>query len=439
MDAALAPSSLKHEPCGVMREYVRFLGFKVSDVYGKFVEHLRGQLADGVRVFEYSYDWRLSVEHNARELRAQLHRELPGVVDIVAHSFGGLVARYYVHNLDGANRVRHLITMGTPHRGSLETFEMLYEGWGSDSMKDSAVNFWMGGAAEIRKTLLTFPGFYDLLPNSPNCCWFAPRSGGTGQQFDPFGVNAWARFSFYKEVFPGQSEQAFLKYQLDRAWELHSKTLTKDLPAPHQEGHRLIATGWLETATRVYIDEKTGDRLRFEKKLGDGTVPLYSATEGRKVADLAIHYSPRDHMQIFMENVALETIARALESGEAPTGGAVLAARVQTADGKDLSVESLGYEVSPAAVAAGRPTRLTLRITGEPALATADLSNITAKLETSSGAVAIPLAKTAAAADATVVVAAEFNAPEKAGTYLVRLNIPGLAGEYQDVFLVIGN
>ncbi|MEW1861446.1 alpha/beta fold hydrolase [Streptomyces sp. NPDC088194] len=39
-------------------------------------------------------------------------------VDIVGHSLGGLVARYYVQCLGGDARVRNLVTMGTPHSGT---------------------------------------------------------------------------------------------------------------------------------------------------------------------------------------------------------------------------------------------------------------------------------------------------------------------------------
>ncbi|MFJ8850221.1 esterase/lipase family protein [Streptomyces sp. NPDC102437] len=42
------------------------------------------------------------------------HRE----VDIVGHSLGGLIARYYVQRLGGDQRVRTLITLGTPHGGT---------------------------------------------------------------------------------------------------------------------------------------------------------------------------------------------------------------------------------------------------------------------------------------------------------------------------------
>ncbi|MFJ5550777.1 esterase/lipase family protein [Streptomyces sp. NPDC093225] len=39
-------------------------------------------------------------------------------VDLVGHSLGGLVARYYVQRLGGAERVRTVVTLGTPHGGT---------------------------------------------------------------------------------------------------------------------------------------------------------------------------------------------------------------------------------------------------------------------------------------------------------------------------------
>jgi pimeloyl-ACP methyl ester carboxylesterase len=39
-------------------------------------------------------------------------------VDIVGHSLGGLIARYYVQRLGGDSRVRTVITLGTPHSGT---------------------------------------------------------------------------------------------------------------------------------------------------------------------------------------------------------------------------------------------------------------------------------------------------------------------------------
>ncbi|MFE2555342.1 esterase/lipase family protein [Streptomyces sp. NPDC059352] len=49
------------------------------------------------------------------EIRARTgHAE----VDIVGHSLGGLIARYYVQRLGGDARVRTLVMLGTPHSGT---------------------------------------------------------------------------------------------------------------------------------------------------------------------------------------------------------------------------------------------------------------------------------------------------------------------------------
>jgi pimeloyl-ACP methyl ester carboxylesterase len=54
----------------------------------------------------------------ARFIEQVCTREGADSVDIVAHSMGGLVARRYIEQMDGGLRVRRLITIGTPHRGT---------------------------------------------------------------------------------------------------------------------------------------------------------------------------------------------------------------------------------------------------------------------------------------------------------------------------------
>ncbi|MCE7000494.1 alpha/beta fold hydrolase [Saccharothrix sp. S26] len=43
-------------------------------------------------------------------------------VHVVGHSLGGLIARYYVQRLGGDARVRTLVTLGTPHQGTLTAY-----------------------------------------------------------------------------------------------------------------------------------------------------------------------------------------------------------------------------------------------------------------------------------------------------------------------------
>ena len=43
-------------------------------------------------------------------------------VHVVGHSLGGLIARYYVQRLGGDERVHTLVTLGTPHQGTLPAY-----------------------------------------------------------------------------------------------------------------------------------------------------------------------------------------------------------------------------------------------------------------------------------------------------------------------------
>ncbi|MGH8840928.1 MAG: esterase/lipase family protein [Jiangellaceae bacterium] len=75
------------------------------------------------RVVAVDYGWLATdVRSLAAGLAAQVERvcDLTGYdrVHIVAHSMGGLVARYYVQRLGGDEPVHTLVTLGTPHAGT---------------------------------------------------------------------------------------------------------------------------------------------------------------------------------------------------------------------------------------------------------------------------------------------------------------------------------
>jgi pimeloyl-ACP methyl ester carboxylesterase len=62
----------------------------------------------------------------ARELRREVERicEVTSAeqVHVVGHSLGGLIARYYVQRLGGDARVHTLVTLGTPHNGTMAAY-----------------------------------------------------------------------------------------------------------------------------------------------------------------------------------------------------------------------------------------------------------------------------------------------------------------------------
>ncbi|MDQ0811691.1 hypothetical protein QFZ63_003405 [Streptomyces sp. B3I7] len=63
-------------------------------------------------------DIRVAAELLGRHVEDLLARTGQGHVDVVGHSLGGLIARYYVQRLGGDLRVRTLVTLGTPHSGT---------------------------------------------------------------------------------------------------------------------------------------------------------------------------------------------------------------------------------------------------------------------------------------------------------------------------------
>ncbi|GAA2577062.1 alpha/beta fold hydrolase [Streptomyces lienomycini] len=63
-------------------------------------------------------DIRTAAELLGRHIEEIRERTGSDRVDIVGHSLGGLIARYYVQRLGGDLRVRTLVTLGTPHAGT---------------------------------------------------------------------------------------------------------------------------------------------------------------------------------------------------------------------------------------------------------------------------------------------------------------------------------
>ena len=89
------------------------------DYWGRIPEALR---AEGAVVYLGGQDAWGSVEDNARQLQAVLLRALEETgaekVNLIAHSKGGLEARYLISCQGLADRVASLTTVCTPHHGS---------------------------------------------------------------------------------------------------------------------------------------------------------------------------------------------------------------------------------------------------------------------------------------------------------------------------------
>jgi Lecithin:cholesterol acyltransferase len=114
----------------------------------------------------FGYDWRLSNQLNAQRLKKIVEPILEkwrgqggdfrdARLVFVCHSMGGLVARWYAEQLDGAEVTRKIITIGTPHRGSVNALETLVNG-----IRKGIGPFGL----RLTDMARSFPSMYELLP-----------------------------------------------------------------------------------------------------------------------------------------------------------------------------------------------------------------------------------------------------------------------------------
>ena len=131
----------------------------------------------------FPYDWRLSNRLNGRWLaRVAVHalerwRAQPGMGEaklvLICHSMGGLVARWFAEQEGGAELIRSLITIGTPHRGSLKALTTLVNGL------DPGIGWLRLPLTEFARSL---PSLYQLLPQYDCLVVEKGRAGLHGQQ-----------------------------------------------------------------------------------------------------------------------------------------------------------------------------------------------------------------------------------------------------------------
>ncbi len=174
--------------------------------YAPAFNFLRDQiLQDHYTARQWPWDWRKSILDAGDTLAGDIYvRVLPSdPCTLLCHSAGGLVARRAWSTLGGLqaqDRVRRIITLGTPHWGSY--FVAL--AWsGVAAMIDAlyALNvtmaYTLGGVQQypayrawtkrqIADLLLTFPCLYELLPSL-----LAPSAGSDPNRIDLFTAANW--------------------------------------------------------------------------------------------------------------------------------------------------------------------------------------------------------------------------------------------------------
>lgn len=264
--------------------------------------------------YQYPYDWRRDISEQAaamhdRVIEAQekvraargLDDSHPIKIDVVAHSMGGLVLRYYLRYGEtplpddgslpeltwaGAENVSRAFLVGTPNAGSAESLQQLIDGL---NLNPLFPNYRPGVVG-------TLPAIYQLLPRARHNL---VRDDQSGEPIDVFDADTWDTMNWgmldpkedkvLKWLLPDVREKAVrraiakdhIQKCLDRAQQLFAAI---DIPASPPAGTEifLFAGDSKDTAGVLSVNSK-GKIKVAEHHFGDGTVTRASALMDERV------------------------------------------------------------------------------------------------------------------------------------------------------------
>ena len=272
--------------------------------------------------FQFAYDWRRDNAENAQLLGefirarqiyvAERYRSDYGLeidprtikFDLVAHSMGGLIARYFLmygeQSLDdgapeltwaGAEMVERAILVGAPNHGSSVALQQLVDG------------------ADVGKPILpfyppallgTFPSVYQLLPRGRHlpAVWDGDLGRPIEDLYDPkvwraagWGLADAAQEKVLADLLPEVEDAAerrrlalgFQEKALARARDF-AAALDRPAPAPAGLDLFIVVGDAQSTPQTLSVEAKTGKLSVFSTAPGDGTVLRSSALADERPA-----------------------------------------------------------------------------------------------------------------------------------------------------------
>ena len=198
--------------------------------------------AGGFNVVVHDYDWRQSLEELATAFAARLRANAAPEILIVAHSMGGLIARRAMQD-PALVRVRRLITLGTPHRGSFGAVQAI-RGTYPVVRRLAALDRLHDAEFLAAQVFSSFPSINQMVPPP-----------GSGLAADLFDVDNWPRSGPRPDVRLLAAARSFFD------------TLSPTEP-------RCIAISGTRQRTVTGL-QLVDDDFRYQiSEAGDGTVPL---------------------------------------------------------------------------------------------------------------------------------------------------------------------
>jgi pimeloyl-ACP methyl ester carboxylesterase len=179
----------------IVRELREAGGYRLSRPGNKVVQQK-------ARLYVFTYDWRQDNVITVRkldELIEQIRRDYDDPhlrVDVVAHSMGGLIVRYFERygTMDvlngntfpvtglGLAKLRRVVLLGTPSQGTVTSLHKFLNGYR------------VGIAALPTEGVATMPATFQLFPH-PLVDWVA-NINGKPLDFDVFDVDFWRRYEW---------------------------------------------------------------------------------------------------------------------------------------------------------------------------------------------------------------------------------------------------
>ncbi|HVF53533.1 MAG TPA: alpha/beta fold hydrolase [Actinomycetota bacterium] len=252
----------------------RAFGF---DVYGGMRKYLRS--LEGVKSYFFGYDWRMSPGNATTQARLDKlinrARTESGTkkVTLVAHSMGGLVARWYV----GSNpaKVARVVTMGTPYWGAPKPWLALKHGWTEPPTSGPALDDFIPDK-ELKRFAVNAFGAYFLYPSPAYY-----QSLGGWLTWSIHGEGPLDMETTLDAVDSARGNRVLYSDALDA----HSARLDSYGGGEGIDWQMIVGTG-VQTLTGV--TETEADPL-YAYGNGDGTVPTISAAQGLTTEAL-VHY-----------------------------------------------------------------------------------------------------------------------------------------------------
>jgi pimeloyl-ACP methyl ester carboxylesterase len=164
------------EPAGIVNDVLFVPPWAKQEQYGRLTQKLGewgyqidppNPQPDQLAAYTFAYDWRQDNRISARQLARAVgnwrDRHNGAKAILIAHSNGGIVARWYIQKEGGSQDVSRLFLMASPWDGAPKAIHVMMSG--VDVLGLRLFNLFHLGE-RLKDVVRTFPSFYQLIPHT---------------------------------------------------------------------------------------------------------------------------------------------------------------------------------------------------------------------------------------------------------------------------------